>query len=128
MVASRSAVTTQKHPTNGRNAPGASWNRISARWTRVLLMLILRTSCEAFASKLEHIALIERYRQRSALHHPIADRARELALMVGLLVSASFGDPAIKQRDPLYGPGPVARHRPCPEASLDRGGMEPHIG
>src|SRR5262245_36911977 len=41
IFAPRSAVTTQKHPTNGRNASGASWNRISARWTRELLMLIL---------------------------------------------------------------------------------------
>jgi hypothetical protein len=46
---------------------------------------------------------------------------------VGLLVSASFGDPAIKQRDPLCGPCPVARHRPCFEASLDRADMGPHI-
>ena len=35
IVASRCAITTQKHPTNGRNGPAASWNRISARWTRV---------------------------------------------------------------------------------------------
>ena len=45
----------------------------------------------------------------------------------GLLVSASFGDPAIKQRDPLCGPCPVARHRPCFEASLDRAGVGPHV-
>jgi len=38
-VASRSAVMTQKHPTKGRSTSAASWNRISARWTRVLVML-----------------------------------------------------------------------------------------
>jgi hypothetical protein len=46
---------------------------------------------------------------------------------VDLLVSAAFGDPPIKQRDLLCGPGPVARHRPGCEASLDRPGMGPHI-
>ena len=40
IVADRCAVTSQKHPTKARNASAASWNRISARWTRVLLMLI----------------------------------------------------------------------------------------
>jgi hypothetical protein len=50
------------------------------------------------------------------------------SIQVGLwLVSASFGDPPFKNRDPLCGPGPVARHRPCFEATLDRGGMEPHV-
>src|SRR5262245_40940637 len=43
IVASGSAVTTQKHPTNGRKISVASWNLISARWTTVLLMLISGT-------------------------------------------------------------------------------------
>src|SRR5690349_18643483 len=40
IVASCSAVTTQKHPTNGRKTSVASWNLISARSTTLLLMLI----------------------------------------------------------------------------------------
>src|SRR5262245_7606771 len=43
IVASCSAVTTQKHPTNGRKTSVASWNLISARSTAVLLILILGT-------------------------------------------------------------------------------------
>jgi len=44
------------------------------------------------------------------------------------LVGAFFRDPAFKQRDPLGGPCPVARHRPFTEASVNRAGMGAHIG
>jgi hypothetical protein len=39
IVASRSAVITQKHPVYGRSGSAASRNRISARWMRVLLIV-----------------------------------------------------------------------------------------
>jgi hypothetical protein len=40
IIAPRSAVMIQKHPTKGRRTSAASMNRLSARWTTVLVMLI----------------------------------------------------------------------------------------